>query len=177
MVKPYLAAVVIVVVLAVGLFGGYFVSTNSISQRTTTSTTTSTSTYTTTSLTETTATSTLTETSTITQTHPQYLTPAEGQAEGASFAEVSCPSVCNTTAGAGSVSYFFPIPGMTSFYSQVDVNGTTPGLGAGVYMHEGQVEITLTNTNTYNACFEYLVSQSPMPPTIYVWYYGQNGCP
>ncbi len=160
--------VLVVVTLALGLIGGYFVGSTSGVTVVTTSTTTTTTTLTTN------ITTLITYITSTTGSGSRYLTAAQGVAEGAMFMSVSCLTKCNSTSGNAS---YFPVPGMTHFYAQVDVNASVPGVSAGVSSHDGnEIELTVSNSNTNWACFEYLLIDTQLPPTIYVWYVGQSEC-
>jgi hypothetical protein len=156
-----------VVLLVVGLIGGYVVGSGTKVQATDIGTVTVT------------ATSTVTTTSTAISTiyylvGPQYLNASQAANEGAVYVNVGCVGACNSTASA---SWYFTIPGMTHFSSQIDVNPSLPGLSASVSSHDGdQIELTISTSYKSNACFEYLLAETQLPPTIYVWYVGQV-CP
>jgi hypothetical protein len=183
--KPKLSAVLIVVaILALGLVGGYVIGSDSTIPPTITTTLTISTVSTSTLVTMTQV------TTTTTQVGPQYLTASQGMAEGGQLWSVGCISYpCSVTPTSGPI---IIIPGMTYFYSQVNVNTTTPaGVSAAVSSRGAdEIEVAISNSTPNNACFEILLQMdgksvqigaampvgAQLPPTIYVWYVGQTGC-
>lgn len=120
----------------------------------------------------------VTGTTTTTYIAAQYLNVNEGIANAKSagqspFTGVVCLAPCSSPA---SVTLFFKVTNMTYFYSQV--NASDPGVSASASSHSNNtIAVTLTNSNTIEACFVTYLSNTTRPPTIYIWYYGAGACP
>jgi hypothetical protein len=109
----------------------------------------------------------------------QYLNITQGMKDGGQIAGIGCGNPCgssevNTTFG-------FPVSNNTFFYSQVNVNA--PGVSVAIFPSTPtpplspliSVTLEITNTTiTTSAYFVILVSDSKLPLTVYVWYYGES---
>jgi DNA-binding transcriptional ArsR family regulator len=107
----------------------------------------------------------------------QYLNMSQAAKEGASFISVGCTSVPCDNATQGTTSIIMAVPGMTYFFAQIDA--TAPGVWASASPQEigntAYIDITFHTNSTYT-CFEYLVQDAELPPTVYVWLHSQGTC-
>lgn len=106
----------------------------------------------------------------------QYLNITQGINDGGQTYGISCYLPCSSEVNS---TWYFPVPNNTFFYSQIDVNAK--GVGVAIFPNTANsdqfiaVTLEITNTTiTESAYFVILVSDSKLPLTVYVWYYGTS---
>lgn len=168
------AVVLLVIIMIVSIVAGFSLSQQFSNERSTVTTTivTTNSTLQEVRITSIYTSVITTYTNTSTVVAAQSLNMSQGVRVG-SFSTVSCLSTCTTPA---STTFVFHIPNMNYFYSQINVSA--PNVSASVSPHSNDsIALTLANGNRYPVCFVYYLDQLELPPTIYVWYYGNETCP